>query len=71
MYVLGLFSTPTLEYSARVVVLLMQMYTQMGDKIAMQYGGSEAQKKMKQGSDNSSSKPQGSALITSIKRYYR
>ena len=46
------------------------MYTTMGDKIALQYGGSEAQKKMKQDGADHQSKPQGSAIITTIRRYY-
>ena len=46
---------------------LMDMYSEMGDRIALQYGGSEAHSKM--GQSGSSLKGSGE-LLTSIKRYY-
>jgi hypothetical protein len=45
---------------------LMDMYSEMGDRIALQYGGSEAHSKMGQ----SGSSLKGGELLTSIKRYY-
>ncbi len=55
-----------------LLLSLMEMYGEMGDKIALQYGGSEAHKKVFAGKSvqtHSSSKQ--SELLTSIKRYYR
>jgi hypothetical protein len=54
-----------------LLLSLMEMYGEMGDKIALQYGGSEAHKKVFAGKTvqqpNSSKQ---SELLTSIKRYY-
>lgn len=54
-----------------LLLSLMEMYGEMGDKIALQYGGSEAHKKVFAGKSvqqpNSSKQ---SELLTSIKRYY-
>ena len=53
--------------SNALVMTLMDMYSEMGDHIALQYGGSEAHSKM--GQSGSSLKGSGE-LLTSIKRYY-
>jgi hypothetical protein len=51
---------------------LMDMYSELGDRIALQYGGSEAHKKMSTGQGQAASTSQhGVELLTSIKRYYR
>lgn len=53
-------------YTNPLMLGLMDMYSEMGDKIALQYGGSEAHKKV---SSNKNGK-KGGELLTSIKRYY-
>lgn len=72
---LGLTSESYVDQSSKLLLALMDMFAFMGDRIALQYGGSEAHKKMSfgriessatQSSHNSSS----SELFTSIKRYY-
>lgn len=54
-----------------MVLGLMDMFSGMGDRLALQYGGSEAHKKVTatQGSVRKQSK-HGYELLTSIKRYY-
>ena len=61
--------------SSPLLISLMDMYSQMGDRIALQYGGSEAHKKVSAGVGagevvSSQNTQQGSELLTSIKRYY-
>lgn len=46
MYSLGLTDSETLDPSGPLVRTLMGLYEEMGDAIAMQYGGSEANKKV-------------------------
>jgi hypothetical protein len=55
----------TLEPTSQLLVSLMEMYGEMGDKIALQYGGSEAHRKVPGGQVASSAKQ--SELLTSIK----
>jgi len=70
----------SLDSSNKIYLELMEMFSDLGDHIAVQYGGSEAHNKMtstdvatptktiKSGTTKSSNK-QGE-LLTSIKRYY-
>ena len=57
------------------VLALMELYEEMGDRIAIQYGGSEAHKKVHtQSADKAKAKRRASAdkskeVLTSIKRY--
>lgn len=44
------------------------MYNTIGDNIALQYGGSEAHKKVREVSQSGDT---SSEIITSIKRYYK
>jgi len=67
LHVLGLSDSLLSEPSNPFVMTLMDMFSDMGDKIALQYGGSEAHSKM--GQAGSSLKGSGE-LLTSIKRYY-
>ena len=48
----------------------MEMYGELGDRVALQYGGSEAHKKGYGGQGGVGSSKSGE-LLTSIKRYYR
>ena len=43
---MGVTSTPELDSSLTIVNVLMDMYSEIGDQIALQYGGSEAHKKV-------------------------
>lgn len=78
---LGLMNKTPIEPTHRIFLELMEMYGELGDRIAVQYGGSEAHNKMSTGasaaegatsssSSNSSSKAKQGELLTSIKRYY-
>jgi hypothetical protein len=44
--VMGIRSSPKLDPSSNVVRVLIDMYVDIGDHIALQYGGSEAHKKV-------------------------
>lgn len=55
----------SLEPTSQLLVSLMEMYGEMGDRIALQYGGSEAHRKVPGGQAASSAKQ--SELLTSIK----
>ena len=55
------------------MALLMEMWTRLGDRIALQYGGSEAHKKVDKGAgaDKSTrSRTRGAEVLTSVRRYY-
>ena len=56
-----------LESSSHLLQALMEMYGEMGDHIALQYGGSEAHRKVPGGGAVNSIKQ--SELLTSIKVY--
>ena len=43
---MGVFKSATLESGSQVVLVLMELYSTVGDLISLQYGGSEAHKKM-------------------------
>lgn len=73
---LGLLKSPEDDPSSGLLLGLMDLYSEMGDRIALQYGGSEAHKKVSAGGGNSTKAQPGksaskqSELLTSIKRYY-
>ena len=46
LVVMGIRSAPKLSPSSKIVKLLIDMYVEIGDHIALQYGGSEAHKKV-------------------------
>ena len=46
LVVMGIRNTPRLDRSSTVIQMLINMYVEIGDSIAMQYGGSEAHKKV-------------------------
>lgn len=53
-----------------MLLMLMEMYGEMADKIALQYGGSEAHKKVLAGKTVAANNSKQNELLTSIKRYY-
>jgi hypothetical protein len=46
LVVMGIRSNPKLDPSSNIVRVLIDMYVDIGDHIALQYGGSEAHKKV-------------------------
>jgi hypothetical protein len=73
LFQMGLRNTPVLDIRSRIVVLMMEMWSQLGDRLAIQYGGSEAHKKVdKGGGANSKTRNlnKHKELLTSIRRYY-
>ncbi|CAM9514219.1 unnamed protein product [Discosporangium mesarthrocarpum] len=73
LFTMGVSNGSTLDPGSQVVLVLMEIYTELGDHIALQYGGSEAHKKVSTASSGPS-KQVGSnkhrELLTSIRRYY-
>ena len=81
---MGVFKSATLESGSQVVLVLMELYSTVGDLISLQYGGSEAHKKMggtgpsasAGGGDDAARAdfgavaPKHQELLTSIRRYY-
>lgn len=63
---LGILDSHSLDPSNAMLLGLMDMYSEMGDRIALQYGGSEAHKKVSKGAG----KTKHGEFLTSIKRYY-
>ncbi|TDH73222.1 hypothetical protein CCR75_003998 [Bremia lactucae] len=68
LYVMGIKNTPLLESRSQMVLVLMKLYSLMGDAISMQYGGSEAHKNVKNSATRENVKHR--ELLTSIRRYY-
>lgn len=67
---MGIRSSANLDPSSTIIRVLIDMYVDIGDHISLQYGGSEAHKKVT--SDASIHGPIGKhkELLTSIRRYY-
>ena len=86
IHALGLSDSPFLEPRGMLMNIVTSMYEQLGDRIAIQYGGSEAHKKVSKQhtkhegpSEEPVSRAKGSAsggsgvvpeFLTSLKRYY-
>lgn len=72
LVVMGIRSSPKLDPSSIVVRMLIDMYVEIGDQIALQYGGSEAHKKVASGANSNIPGQLGKhkELLTSIRRYY-
>lgn len=68
LYVMGIRNTPLLESRSQLVMVLMKLYSLVGDAISMQYGGSEAHKNVKNSTARENVKHR--ELLTSIRRYY-
>mmetsp|Transcript_6949 Transcript_6949/g.22601 ORF Transcript_6949/g.22601 Transcript_6949/m.22601 type:complete len:1149 (+) Transcript_6949:549-3995(+) len=69
----GASSSPVLESSNPAILVLMELYSTVGDLISLQYGGSEAHKKMSQqpsAGDLTGTTLKHKDLLTSIRRYY-
>lgn len=71
LVVMGIRANPKLDPSSNIVRVLIDMYVDIGDHIALQYGGSEAHKKVQTGGVDAII-PLGKhkELLTSIRRYY-
>ena len=80
LVVMGVRTVAKLESTSSIVKLLIDMYVEIGDHIALQYGGSEAHKKVNHTHQQSISSSSNSSihmpmgkhkeLLTSIRRYY-
>lgn len=72
LVVMGIRSTAKLDPSSNIVRMLIDMYVEIGDHIALQYGGSEAHKKGATAGMSNIQGPMGKhkELLTSIRRYY-
>jgi len=72
LVVMGVRCSPKLDPSSNIVRVLIDMYVDIGDHIALQYGGSEAHKKVTAERSESIAGPIGKhkELLTSIRRYY-
>jgi hypothetical protein len=73
LIVMGIRSSAKLDPSSTIIRVLIDMYVEIGDHISLQYGGSEAHKKVNtERSDVSIHGPIGKhkELLTSIRRYY-
>jgi len=73
LLVMGVTGSAELEQGQAVVSVLMDMYSEIGDCLALQYGGSEAHKKVASGNNASVQGPsmgKHKEFLTSIRRYY-
>lgn len=74
LVVMGIRSSSKLDSSSNIIRVLIEMYVEIGDHIALQYGGSEAHKKVvsTERSESIITGPMGKhkELLTSIRRYY-
>ena len=74
LVVMGIRNSAKLDPSSNIVRVLIDMFVEIGDHIALQYGGSEAHKKVNTtaGPAASLNGPMGKhkELLTSIRRYY-
>lgn len=73
LVVMGIRSKAKLDPSSNIVRVLIDLYVDIGDSIALQYGGSEAHKKVTANkSESIITGPIGKhkELLTSIRRYY-
>ncbi|CAM9202241.1 unnamed protein product [Chrysoparadoxa australica] len=65
LYTMGITKSRVLDAGSSLVLVLMELYTELGDHIALQYGGSEAHKKVPGPGGQRQQE-----LLTSIRRYY-
>jgi hypothetical protein len=75
LVVMGIRSKGKLDTSSSVFQVLIEMYVDVGDSLALQYGGSEAHKKVTASKTESAINIPGpigkhKELLTSIRRYY-
>lgn len=74
MFALGLQESTVLASTSPVLKAFVAMFSEMGDHLALQYGGSEAHKRVADQHFGSSAATQAVSsqgeLLTSIKRYY-
>lgn len=75
LVVMGIRSKAKFDLSSNIVRVLMDMYVDVGDSIALQYGGSEAHRKVTATKNESAINIPGpigkhKELLTSIRRYY-
>ncbi|OMJ17462.1 Polyphosphoinositide phosphatase [Smittium culicis] len=70
LYALGLINEPYLAFDTDAIFMLEAMYHDLGDTIALQYGGSELVNTVKTYRNNNNWTSHSRDMIVSIKRYY-
>lgn len=73
LYVLGLIASPEIDFDGRLGEEITHLYQDMGNNLAMQYGGSELAHTMKSYKGSESGSRQGNRardMFTSFRRYY-
>lgn len=70
LVVMGIRSQSKLDPASNIVRVLIDMYVDIGDSIALQYGGSEAHKKVTAGHAESNIMPIGKVRATADMYYY-
>jgi phosphatidylinositol 3,5-bisphosphate 5-phosphatase len=71
LYAMGIISSPELDWDEKIAEVLTYLYQDMGNSLALQYGGSELAHTMKSYKEKNKSlgnKPRD--LLTSFRRYY-
>jgi hypothetical protein len=69
LYALGVLADPVLGFTDSAVELLMEMYEIVGNRVALQYAGSEAVHTMKTYNNKGLNTSQARDLLTTVKRY--
>ena len=69
LVVMGIRSQSKLDPSSNIVRVLIDMYVDIGDSIALQYGGSEAHKKVTAGHAESNIMPIGKVRLIVVLGY--
>lgn len=69
LVVMGIRSNPRLDPSSNIVRVLIDMYVDIGDHIALQYGGSEAHKKVITERSESIAGPIGKVRSSNLLQY--
>ncbi|OMJ20778.1 Polyphosphoinositide phosphatase [Smittium culicis] len=70
LYALGLINEPYLAFDTDAIFMLEAMYHDLGDTIALQYGGSELVNTVRTYRNNNNWTSHSRDMIVSIKRYY-
>jgi len=72
LYALGIISSPEIDFDEKIGEILMYLYQDMGNSLAMQYGGSELAHTMKsyKSKDNRGLGNKPRDMFTSFRRYY-
>ena len=67
---MGIRSSPKLDPSSIIVRMLIDMYVEIGDQIALQYGGSEAHKKVASATSAASNVPGQLGKVRPLENFF-